>query len=259
MGKVKKFFLKWCNARRYRDFKGCSLPYFFYDENYEYAKWLTYNEKQKNFEMEASLFEALGNVAHCGLTYDFVAFLPVLPTKEDSREYKTIESHCHSFEEVVRVLYQSPKSFYIPRKYLYEYSEQELRYLSRLQSYLLAVGLQDKESMSIQKIHQKWRYLAYKKHLSFKERWQFFLLNHSKKIDKIAKQENLERCSNAKALIYQNYIPLYLKNLKLVKYYLSGEIDYLVLEKYSFFSSPLKQRYFIMNFSQKIQFFTIAK
>lgn len=88
---------------------------------------------------------------------------------EQEPKYQWIESHCHSFDELIACLYDSPESFRIPEKYLEEYSKQELRCLNKLQSYLKAIGLKDyKENSEITGINEIWQKINDKKKKKFK-------------------------------------------------------------------------------------------
>lgn len=52
-------------------------------------------------------------------------------------------SHSHDFENVVNELYHNPESFRIKNDEVNYYSDQEIKYLKKLKSYLLALGLKD--------------------------------------------------------------------------------------------------------------------
>lgn len=69
--------------------------------------------------------------------------------------------HSHSFENVVRDLYDYPESFNISKEEEEFYSKQELNYLKRVQKYLLFIGLKDiNEKRSVLRYRNK----VYKKY-----------------------------------------------------------------------------------------------
>lgn len=75
-----------------------------------------------------------------------IAFITHIICKFYPRKIKKIEhNHAHSFMEVVEIVYYCPESFSIDKVDYEFYSKQELKYLKRLQSYLLAIGLKDIE------------------------------------------------------------------------------------------------------------------
>lgn len=58
-------------------------------------------------------------------------------------------NHAHTFEGVVKSLYDSPESFQISKDEEQFYSKQELEYLSRVQKYLLFIGMKDIETIKV--------------------------------------------------------------------------------------------------------------
>lgn len=135
--------------QRYEKLKKNNLPTPFWDEErrtleYVYFGHSRYNEGLRVFD---NILYALEDVTLAGFYYSFNhAF-----TKTYEKDGKLVtekydgHSHDHSFEGVVRSLYDYPESFnIIPDDEKY-YSEQELKYLRCVQNYLLLIGLKDIE------------------------------------------------------------------------------------------------------------------
>lgn len=122
--------------KRYKKLKQCNLPYSFWDKKRDTFEWVYYDElKPYGYDIKNSLYEALRNISSSGVTYHYEAYVCEEMDTEQEPKYQWIESHCHSFDELIECLYDSPESFRIPEKYLEEYSKQELRCLNKLQSY----------------------------------------------------------------------------------------------------------------------------
>ena len=118
------------------------------------------NAKNK-MEVYNYLTEALENIANVGLYYPFTAKYQELT--KDEIKFVVDHTHSYSFENVVGALYQNPESFYISKSDEEFYSKQELRYLKKLQKYLLFIGLKDVETEKIpisryrNKLHEKYK------------------------------------------------------------------------------------------------------
>lgn len=133
--------------KRYEKFKKNNLPTPFFDDErqtfeYVYYSYRFFNNDNKKYpEINHSLTDALADIAFTELYYSFNC-KEIAYTKED---VKIIFGHCHahSFDEVVRFLYDFPESFSISKEDEKFYSEQELHYLRRVQKYLLFIGLKD--------------------------------------------------------------------------------------------------------------------
>lgn len=168
-------------------------------------------------------------------------------SQQKEAQYQMMESHCHSFDEIVRCVYEYPESFRIPKDCLKEYSEQELRCLKKMQSYLKVIGLKDeKKSPEIISLDKKWIEIDNKKKKSLTDK--LFLLGYSKRWEKLREKEQLKRYSNEKALLYSSYIPLYTKKIEVAEAYLNGKKDYIVKRKYSFDKTPaIGNRYMLVN------------
>ena len=125
-----------------------SLPYpkvTYIDGDFNNISWEYYLGEFQNESLD--LYEAFADIIRYGFIYHY-------ETEEQDTEY---HSHGHSFEDVIHALYYFPEHFHIPEDSLHEYSAQELKYLKRLQSYLLFIGLKNiqpcetEEEMDIQK------------------------------------------------------------------------------------------------------------
>lgn len=235
MKRLKNKYYFWRQKKRYKKFKNCSLPYPFLDKRRDTFEWVYYDKyRQDGYDIQTSLYEALGNVSSSGVTYHYEAFMygRKNPEEKDAK-YQMMESHCHSFDEVLRCVYRYPETFNIPDDCLEEYSKQEICYLKKLQSYLKAIGLPDeKESSEITALNEKWKEIDDKKRKSIKD--YFFLLGYSKRWERLREKENLKRYANEKAMLYSSYYPLYTKKKGISEAYLSGKKDYILSRKYSF-------------------------
>ncbi len=135
--------------KRYDKFKKNNLPTPFFDDERQTFEYVYYsnhffsNNNEKYPEVNSTLTDALADIAFTGLYYSFNCKI-ITGTQEDVK-ITYGHSHAHSFDEVVRHLYDFPKSFNIPKEDEKFYSEQELHYLRRVQKYLLFIGLKDIE------------------------------------------------------------------------------------------------------------------
>ena len=80
-----------------------------------------------------------------GLYYPFSCKYLAICKENDEIKEKMIDGHMHAhlFEEVVSALYEHPESFKISKDEEIYYNNQELKYLKRLQKYLLFIGMKD--------------------------------------------------------------------------------------------------------------------
>lgn len=141
---------------RYEKFKNNNLPTPFWDEDRETLEYVNvgnhktifnFDETENKMEVYTSLTEALENIADVGFYYPFKAKYQNL-TKEGPK-FVIGKTHSHSFENVVVALYDSPESFSISKEEEEFYSDQELKYLKKLQKYLLFIGLKDIEASEV--------------------------------------------------------------------------------------------------------------
>lgn len=252
MRNLKNKYYFWKQKKRYKKFKNCSLPYPFWDKRRETFEWVYYDEyKQGGYDIQSSLYEALGNVSSSGVTYHYEAFMYGRKNSEEKEaKYQMIESHCHSFDEIVRCVYRHPETFHIPEDCLEEYSKQELRCLKKMQSYLKAIGLPDeKESKEMTALNEKWQEIDHKKKKSLKDR--FFLLNYQKRWEKLRENENLKRYANEKALLYSTYYPLYTEKKGMAEAYLNNQKDYILKRKYYFNTTQVGNKYMLVNLNNE--------
>ena len=239
----------WKINRRYKKFRNCNLPYPFWDKKRDTFEWVYYDKyRQGGYDIQKSLYEALGNVSSSGVTYHYEAFMYGRKNPEQEElKYQMMESHCHSFDEIVGCVYDYPESFCIPEDCLEEYSKQELRFLKKMQSYLKAIGLPDKkESPEITALDKKWEEIDNKKRKNLRDR--FFLLCYQKKWEKLREKEKLKRYTNEKALLYSSYHPLYTEKTGVTEAYLNGKKDYILRRKYTFHKeTEVGNRYMVVN------------
>ncbi len=125
---------------RYEKFRKNNLPTPFWDRERQVLEFVFY-EKDKfheGFNINNNLIDSFGS--KLSLYYSFNS---IIINKDGTR--KVGHSHAHTFEDVVRELYNYPVSFNITKKDECYYSKQELSYLKILKNYLLLVGLCDIE------------------------------------------------------------------------------------------------------------------
>ena len=116
-----------------KKFKNCSLPIWTDEQldDYPTSKWLYY---LNNLEVNYDLYTAFSEIIRYGFIYHYNT------SGNNTKEYP---EHAHSYEEVLMVLYNYPISFNIPNQYLNEYSNQELKFIKRMKSFLKLIGLKD--------------------------------------------------------------------------------------------------------------------
>lgn len=150
--------------KRYDKFKKNNLPTPFFDETRQTEEYVYFEKSQNQLEINNSLTEALGDIVCTGFYYSFTSKYIISWRENDKYITKvTVEhNHAHSFEDVVKALYDSPESFSISKEEEQYYSKQELEYLRRVQKYLLFIGMKDLETRKApadrykNKIHSKY-------------------------------------------------------------------------------------------------------
>lgn len=154
--------------KRYDKFKKNNLPKSFWDEERQTLEYVYYDSKldrdnklfareddefDRKLHVESSLTEALANIAFTGFYYPYTCKYFTLPRVDDEEPRKMkIElghTHGHDFDHVVSSLYDFPESFKIEDDELEFYSKQQLKYLRRVQKYLLFLGLKDLDSRKV--------------------------------------------------------------------------------------------------------------
>ena len=132
-------------------YKNSFLPVFVYDEDSIEGCFVNEvvrypQEKVNRVELcrYPNYIEAFSSIIRDGFYYSFNALL--FKTDKDGNEYVEVgHSHEHSFEDVIKRLYDSPESFSIDRPDLDLYSKQEILFLKKLKYYLIAIGLKDRK------------------------------------------------------------------------------------------------------------------
>ena len=134
---MEKFDYKEFN-KRYDKFKKNNLPTPFWDRERQVLEYVFFEKDKYHNELNISnnLTDSFANKV--SLYYPFNC---VIVNKDGKR--KIGHCHEHSFESVVRNVYDYPETFNISRKDEYYYSKQELEYLKILKNYFLLVGLTD--------------------------------------------------------------------------------------------------------------------
>lgn len=122
------------------------------------------NNEEPKLEINSTLTEALSHIVNHNFYYSFTA--KYIQTQKVNGKWvdKIIvgHMHTHSFDEVVRFLYNAPESFRISKDEEEFYSKQELEYLKLVQKYLLLIGIKDFKSDKIpstryrNKLHSKY-------------------------------------------------------------------------------------------------------
>lgn len=156
--------------KRYDKFQKNNLPTPFWDDERLTLEYVNIGNRKtiydfdnvdNKMEIYNSLTDALENIADLGFYYSFTAKYQEIT--KDGIKFIVGHTHAHSFENVVDALYQSPESFYISSDEEEFYSKQELRYLKKLQKYLLFIGLKDVDTNKIpvsryrNKLHEKYK------------------------------------------------------------------------------------------------------
>ena len=229
---------------RYKKIKSCNLPYPFFDKKRQTFEWVRYSKDYKHYCTNPSLFYSIGEIARTGVTYHYKAKLYGRGFSTQEIKYRLMVSHCHSFEEVVRALYDYPETFFIPDEFLNEYSKQELIYLKEVKNYLLLIGVNDiKESKERKLLDEKWDIIYNKKHKNIKDR--IFMMNYSKRWKKLEHEEYLKRYSNPKVIEFSSDCHLDIDNEKAANAIMNREKNYKINVKYSFSESFKNQKYLV--------------
>ena len=121
-------------VKRYDKFKKNNLPTPFWDKERQIMEYVFYKKEELN--VHSSLNDSFNDIVSLYYPFNSVVFTSV-------GERKIGRCYEHSFESVIRNLYDYPFSFSISKNDEIYYSKQELEYLMILKSYLLFIGLGD--------------------------------------------------------------------------------------------------------------------
>lgn len=200
-----KFDYKTFN-KRYEKFKKNNLPTPFWDRERQTLEYVFYEKDQYNerYNVTNNLVDSFGNKLSFYYSFNSIIF-----TKDGKR--KVGHSHAHTFEEVVRDLYDYPVSFNIPKKDEVYYSKQELTYLKILKNYLLLIGLND--------VEDNIRVSRYRNKLEKKYQDAIILRIDNREINNIIKGK------------YAFFAVKKDKYHKTIRNYKKGELQYLVIDK----------------------------
>lgn len=238
--KVKYYFFTIKENKRYKKIKSCNLPFPFFSKSAPSIEWVRYSRNYRRYCADTSLFYSIGEIIRTGVTYHYRVGL----YKKGFHNQKLKHSHCHSFEEVVKVLYDYPETFSVPNEFLDEYSKQELDYLKKAKKYLQLIELKDiKPSKERELLDEKWNDVYTKKRKSIKD--LLFLFNYQKRWRKIIFNEDLKRYSNENVQKYDFCRFMDLDNEKVANAIMDGEKNYKIDVKYSFSESFKNQKYLV--------------
>lgn len=242
--KVKYYFFTIKENKRYKKIKSCNLPYPFWNKKRQTFEWVRYSKDYKCYCVEPSLVYSIDEVARTGVTYHYKAKLYGREFPTQTIKYRLMVNHCHSFEEVVKALYDYPETFSVPDEFLDEYSKQELDYLKKAKKYLQLIELKDiKPSKERELLDEKWNDVYTKKRKSIKD--LLFLFNYQKRWRKIIFNEDLKRYSNENVQKYDFCRFMDLDNEKVANAIMDGEKNYKIDVKYSFSESFKNQKYLV--------------
>lgn len=228
-----------------KKYRNCSLPFLFCDKKKNTTYWLSFDKRRKEFYLSQYLSYSLEDLAKAGLSYHYQANIYCLGNKRERPNYRIKVSHCHCFEEVIHALYKHPDTFVIPKEYLKEYSEQELRYLKLVQNFFHIIGLKDeKRSKELMEVTAKVDEL-YSQKRTLKNRLE---LNKYYKLEsKIYEKEKIQRCNNTKATLFLNYRNMHIDNERIIESILKEERDYRIYRKHFKNRSRVGERHFLID------------
>ena len=230
---------------KYKKFKNCSLPYPFYDKKRDSFEWVSCFKATNYYNIRNNLLDALADNTNYGVIYHYKVGM----TKK-GQNLSLMVPHGHTFDEVIRALYDYPESFEVPDEFADEYSKQELNFLKQTKNYLLLIGLKDlKKSREKDLLDKKWDEIYSKKHKCLKDR--LFLLSYQRRWEKLTEKEYFKRYENSKASEYALYYPNWFKNDDVVNGIMSGVKDYLIYIQYSFSSSRLHDKFLLIDSNYK--------
>ena len=126
-------------VKRYDKFKKCNMPVPFFDDERQTLEYVYFDDD--NLEVSNTLEYALGNIILDDLYFPFTTRLFCVEEKDGKliEKEEIGHAHAHSFEEVLRYLYYSPKEFQITKEDEEFYSPQELRFIKHIKNYLMFI------------------------------------------------------------------------------------------------------------------------
>ena len=146
-------------VKRYDKFKNNNLPTPFWDDGRQILEYVNYDSELNYWDnlfksndadynpklnVNSSIVTALEDITCIGFYYPYDC--GHFTYEKDIPKIEVGHTHSHSFEEVVRSLYNFPESFKINKEEEKFYSKQQLDYLRRVQKYLLFIDLKDLNS-----------------------------------------------------------------------------------------------------------------
>ncbi len=244
---IRNYYYKLKRYLRYRKFKSCNLPYPFFDNKRDTFEMVSYYKNNKSFNVNESIVEAIGDISNHGLIYHYQK--SDCNKKDNHIKSNEYISHCHNFDELVKILYDYPESFNIPKKFLHEYSKQELDYLKDAQNYLKLIGLKDKKiSKKQEDLYVKMDKLYDKRPLKIFDKIHLKYLEYlDKRLWKKLQNEEFKRYNNDLDLIYSNYRRIYCKNKELANAYINGTKNYRIYRKNKYDRKFIGEKYFIID------------
>ena len=134
---------------RYKKFSNNNLPQMFWDEKRDTREYVFFREGKPR--VSNNIYNALEDITWAGFYYPYICKHVTYQIVDDKDKYEVVVGHCHShdFDQVVEALYYSPESFRIEKEDEEYYSKQELKYLKKVQDYLLFIGVKDVETHKI--------------------------------------------------------------------------------------------------------------
>lgn len=148
-------------VKKYDKFKKNNLPTRFWDDERQTLEYVHYDAElnywhnvfksddedwDRKLNVNTNLVTALESIAFTGFYYSYSCGYFTLAKETDkdhSLKLKYGHTHSHYFENVVQDLYNFPESFNISKDEEQFFSKQQLKYLRRVQKYLLFIGLKD--------------------------------------------------------------------------------------------------------------------
>ena len=128
---------------RYNKFSKNNLPTPYWDDERHTLEYVYFEDDEP--QIFNNITDALENITMAGFYYSYTSRHLSGHLEGRKMVYETVvgHSHDHTFEGVVRALYDSPESFSISKDEEIYYSKQELDYLRHVQQYLLFMGMKD--------------------------------------------------------------------------------------------------------------------